>query len=333
MCIGGPLRGDPARRSCATSLLFSLQNAILPGSAGATIEAVNESERQRPIRPNSARQRLQGPTPRASGNFQGADILGGTVTVQISHLERRVTMKLTRPSTTIGARWLLILSLITVPSLAWRQKNKGSAPAPASHPSAPASHPSGGSTGGSHPSGGGASTANHGTTTTANHSTTTTANHGTTTTTANHGTTTTTANKGATTTANKGTTTTTANKGTTTTTANKGTTTTTAGKGTTTTTAGKGATTTAGKGATTTTAGKGATTTAGAKGTTAAGGKGATNTAGKGGAAHAAFDDTATTESGNTARVSNGHVTSIHTAHGATITRGAHGSTRVVSER
>src|SRR5580704_19637129 len=151
MCIGGPLRGDLARRSCATSLLFSLQNAILPGSAGATIEDVNESERQRLIRPNSARQRLQGPTPRASGNFQGADILGGTVTVQISHLERRVTMKLTRPSTTIVARWLLILSLITVPSLAWGQKNK-SAPAPASHPSAPASHPSGGSTGGSHPS-------------------------------------------------------------------------------------------------------------------------------------------------------------------------------------
>jgi hypothetical protein len=40
-----------------------------------------------------------------------------------------------------------------------------------------------------------------------------------------------------------------------------------------------------------------------------------------------------TTKSGNTARVSNGHVTSIHTAHGATITRGPHGSTRVVSER
>src|SRR5580704_9967494 len=246
MCIGGPLRGDPARRSCATSLLFSLQNAILPGSAGATIEAVNESERQRPIRPNSARQRLQGPTPRASGNFQGADILGGTVTVQISHLERRVTMKLTRPCTTIAARWLLILSLITVPSLAWGQKNK-SAPAPKAAPAAhaaPASHPSGGA-GGAKAGGGGATTANRGGTTTANKGATTTANKGATTT-ANKGTTTT-ANKGTTTTANKGTTTTTANKGATTT-AGKGATTTTAGKGATTTTAGKGTTTTAGKG-------------------------------------------------------------------------------------
>ena len=39
-------------------------------------------------------------------------------------------MKLTRPSISIVARWLLILSLITVPSLALGQKTK-SAPAPA----------------------------------------------------------------------------------------------------------------------------------------------------------------------------------------------------------
>src|ERR1700740_800369 len=98
-------------------------------------------------------------------------------------MKRRVTMKSTRPITSIVARWLLILSLIMVPSLALGQKTK-SAPAPASHPSAPASHPSGGSAGGSHPGGGGASTANHGTsTTTANHGATT-ANHGATTTTA-----------------------------------------------------------------------------------------------------------------------------------------------------
>ncbi|MGC2703523.1 MAG: hypothetical protein WA361_03360, partial [Candidatus Acidiferrales bacterium] len=42
---------------------------------------------------------------------------------------------------------------------------------------------------------------------------------------------------------------------------------------------------------------------------------------------------TVTTKSGNTARVSNGRVTSIKTAHGATITRGPHGQTRTVSER
>jgi len=121
-------------------------------------------------------------------------------------------MKSTRPITTIVARWLLILSLITVPSLAWGQKNK-SAPAPkaapAAHASAPASH-AGGNTGGAKAGGGGATTANRG-------GGTTTANKGTTT--ANKGTTTT-ANKGTTTTANKGTTTTTANKGATTTTAN-----------------------------------------------------------------------------------------------------------------
>ena len=39
-----------------------------------------------------------------------------------------------------------------------------------------------------------------------------------------------------------------------------------------------------------------------------------------------------TTKSGNTARVSNGHVTSIHTAHGQRLL-GAHGNTRVVSTR
>ena len=115
------------------------------------------------------------------------------------------------------ARWVLVLSLVTVPSLAWGQK-KSSAPAPAAHSAPPASHSAPAA---SHPSGGGASTAGHSSgATTANHTSgTTTANHGSGTTTANHGSGTTTANHGSgTTTANhgSGTTTTTANKGATT---------------------------------------------------------------------------------------------------------------------
>ncbi len=84
-------------------------------------------------------------------------------------------MKLTRPSSTIVARWMLTLSLIAMPSLALGQKTK-SAPAPASHPSARVA-PERRRRGRSHPSGG-ATTANHGTTTTANHGAAT-ANHGT----------------------------------------------------------------------------------------------------------------------------------------------------------
>ena len=55
------------------------------------------------------------------------------------------------------ARWLLLLSLILAPNLAWGQKNKssGGGSAPASHSAPPASH----SAPASHPSGGGASTA------------------------------------------------------------------------------------------------------------------------------------------------------------------------------
>ncbi len=177
-------------------------------------------------------------------------------------------MKLTRPSTSIVARWLLILSLITVPSLAWGQKNK-SAPS-ARGALRPCLAPVGACLAPIAAAPVARRTANHGTRpqpitgrrplpTTAH---TTTANHGTTTTTANHGTTTTTANKGTThhgeqgndddppiraqrrplpTRARhydgkQGTTTTTAGK-TTTATANKGATTTAAGKGTTTTAA------------------------------------------------------------------------------------------------
>ncbi len=97
-------------------------------------------------------------------------------------------------------------------------------------------------------------------------------------------------------------------------------------------------TTAAAGGKTNTAAAGGKTNTAatGGKGSAAgAGGKGgASNTkGGAGGASKAAAPKTVTTKSGATARVnSNGHVTQVHTAKGATINRNAHGGRTVTSE-
>ena len=195
----------------------------------------------------------------------------------------------------------VLLALIVVPGIAHAQKNKGgggggggSAPhaAPAQH-SAPAQHP--------------ASNAGHPNTAGGGHTTTAGGGH------------TTTAGGGHTTTAGGGHTTT-------------------AAGGHTTTTAG-GHTTTVAGGKTTTTAAGGKTTAAAAGGkggaTGAAGGKagGASNAKAGGAGTKAAAPKTVTTKSGATARVnSNGHVSSIHTAKGATISKNARGGRTVTSE-
>src|ERR1700756_5374301 len=95
-------------------------------------------------------------------NFQCAQAWNHRILGLVSHQEER-KMKFTRPSATIAAKWLLILSLMLVPNLAWGPKNKssggGGGLAAKAAPSAP--HSSAPSGGGSHP-GGGTTTANHG---------------------------------------------------------------------------------------------------------------------------------------------------------------------------
>ena len=233
----------------------------------------------------------------------------------------------------------VLVALILVPGIARAQNKSAPKSAPAPHPSS--------SGGGSHPSSAGG--AGHTTTNTGGHTTTNTGGHTTTTNTGGHTTTTTgghttTATGGHTTTTTGGHTTTATGGHTTTATGGHTTTTTTAGGKTTTSAAGGKTTTTAAGGKTTTTAAGGKTNTAAAGGktnTSATGGKGSAAGAGgkggasntKGGASKAAAPKTVTTKSGATARVnSNGHVTQVHTAKGATINRNAHGGRTVTSE-
>jgi hypothetical protein len=279
---------------------------------------------------------------------------------------QEAVMNLAQSNTTLFRLFFVSLALLIIPGIAHAQKNKGgggggggsaphaSAPAqhsaPAAQHSAPAAQHSAPAAQHSAPAAnrGGATTANRGGATTANKGGATTTNKGAatgagagkTTTTANARTTTgaTTANKGAATGAGAGKTTTTANAKTTTgaTTANKGAATG-AGAGKTTTTANAKTTTGAAAtkgGATGAAGGK-----AGAATNVKAGGAGGKNgatggTGGKaGGAGGKAATKSVTTKSGATARVSaNGHVSSIHTAKGATISRNAHGGRTITSE-